>query len=1191
MSGIPLDVAGFGRAEAALADALTAARSSWRRRIVFEGVVRAAIVAAVILLAMVLVAVVFTPPTETLGTMRTVGWVGMIVSAAWWIGRPMVRTARPSALARYLEESHPEFQASVETAVDGSRIAPAERNSPALAQRLIERATGMLVASAHGTSIEAPRTRRALFQLLTLVVGVTVLVVLGPRDWRATLQAMASPWTPIEQFVPAHRLLVEPGNVTVPRGSAIDITVRANGFVPGDALLLTREEGATAWDAQPMLEDSAGVFSIRLFDLRESLTYRIEAGDAATTEMRITVTDLPAVQRLGSFLEYPSYTGLAPDSFPDQGDVAAVTGTRVTLQPQLTMPVGRATVRFDDGRELAMTLGDSLNPTVTFPVDHSGSYTIDLEAPDGTTVPGRVRWVVTALEDRAPVVRIMEPGRDTKPSNIEEVQVAAQADDDYGVRSLELRYSVNGGAEQVIPLASGLAPGSLTPRAVHTLFLEELSLQAGDLVAYYAAATDGAGNTAKSDIYFLEIRPFSRNYRQADQGDGGGGGGGGGGEAPADASRIQREIIVASFNLLRDSADADPAKFKEDLATVAVQQEKARDEARTLATQLVERQAAAVDSTFLDIAKALDSAGVVMEAASASLRASRPTEAVPHQQRSLQQLQRAEALYRDIELQLNQQGGGGGGGGGGGTAPEDLADLFELDTDKMRNQYEAVQRSGAAESEAAAAVDSSRERLRELARRLEQENARAERARDAMQQRMGAANAGAANAGAASGASGGTPGASGAAGGGSSAAAQRRLADEAEAEARRLERLSRDQANPELAAAAAEARQAADAMRRAAAGTSGEASSALESLREAGRRVGAGQESSARDQAQRLADRAAQLKTAQERLTEDAAGLSGQTGTARERASAKLEQEASQIAGAVRQLTDDVRQAARATQGADPGAARAMTEAANGLTEMQVAERIEYQPRLAGDTRIDSASANRFSREIGTAIGTASDRLRQAAGSVGSAPGRQQERALERARELVRDMQSLQDRMGGDSRSGASQGQGQAGQQGQGRQGEGQGQQGQGQGQGQGEQGQGQQGQGQAQGGQATGGRPGQGGDGDARQLSREVGRRSGAAEALRDQLREQGIGVPELDDAIATMRRLSRDGVIGDPVGRQTLLQDALKKLQQAEFQLWQRFDGANGSRPAIGDLSRVPPRYRQMVEEYYRAIGQGVR
>ena len=50
---------------------------------------------------------------------------------------------------------------------------------------------------------------------------------------------------------------------------------------------------------------------------------------------------------------------------------------------------------------------------------------------------------------------------------------------------------------------------------------------------------------------------------------------------------------------------------------------------------------------------------------------------------------------------------------------EDLADLFELELDKLKNQYETVQRG--AEQQADNQVDETLERLRELARRQEQE--------------------------------------------------------------------------------------------------------------------------------------------------------------------------------------------------------------------------------------------------------------------------------------------------------------------------------------------------------------------------------------------------------------------------------------------------------------------------------------
>ena len=66
-----------------------------------------------------------------------------------------------------------------------------------------------------------------------------------------------------------------------------------------------------------------------------------------------------------------------------------------------------------------------------------------------------------------------------------------------------------------------------------------------------------------------------------------------------------------------------------------------------------------------------------------------------------------------------QQQGGGGGGGGGGASAEELADLFELELDKLQNQYETVQRGE--QQQADEQVDELMERLKELARRQQQE--------------------------------------------------------------------------------------------------------------------------------------------------------------------------------------------------------------------------------------------------------------------------------------------------------------------------------------------------------------------------------------------------------------------------------------------------------------------------------------
>ena len=58
------------------------------------------------------------------------------------------------------------------------------------------------------------------------------------------------------------------------------------------------------------------------------------------------------------------------------------------------------------------------------------------------------QYTIDVLEDQAPTVSIAKPGRDTTASPIEEFAIEARADDDFGVRQLELVYSVNGGPEQ-----------------------------------------------------------------------------------------------------------------------------------------------------------------------------------------------------------------------------------------------------------------------------------------------------------------------------------------------------------------------------------------------------------------------------------------------------------------------------------------------------------------------------------------------------------------------------------------------------------------------------------------------------------------------------------------------------------------------------------------------------------------------
>src|SRR6185295_65889 len=167
-----------------------------------------------------------------------------------------------------------------------------------------------------------------------------------------------------------------------------------------------------------------------------------------------------------------------------------------------------------------------------------------------------------------------------------------KADDDFGVKQLQMFYSVNGGAEKTVNLFGG---GKTLPEvtASHTIYLEELGLKPGDFVSYYAKAGDNdavAGSkTASSDIYFVQIRPFKKDYKpqqsQAQQG----GGGGGQQQNVGDLSRQQREIVAATFNTVRDKAKTKADKYRENVVFLNLAQAKLRGQVEELVEKMQAR--------------------------------------------------------------------------------------------------------------------------------------------------------------------------------------------------------------------------------------------------------------------------------------------------------------------------------------------------------------------------------------------------------------------------------------------------------------------------------------------------------------------------------------------------------------------------------------------------------------------------
>ena len=223
-------------------------------------------------------------------------------------------------------------------------------------------------------------------------------------------------------------------------------------------------------------------------------------------------------------------------------------------------------------------------------------------------------YFIEAQKDAPPTVRITRPGRDAKVNPIEEVPVTVEAEDDFGLRGVELHYSVNGGPEKIVPLAQ--AKNQKTAGGATTLTLEDFKLTPGDVVSLYASARD-ARSSASTDMFFVLAEPFEREYTQSQQS-----GGGGGGDMTDDQGSIsgrQREIISATWNQLKTKVKS-PAAEAENAKFLAGMQSKLRDQADSLAKRMRSREVGASNPAFQSFAEEMDKAVQAMTAASEKLR-------------------------------------------------------------------------------------------------------------------------------------------------------------------------------------------------------------------------------------------------------------------------------------------------------------------------------------------------------------------------------------------------------------------------------------------------------------------------------------------------------------------------------------------------------------------------------------------
>lgn len=437
-------------------------------------------------------------------------------SIAYIVGSVLIFPAGDRYLAVKVERRYPSLKNRLITSLQLSQR-PEYRDGPEkeYLEALLYQ-THQQVSQIDPTAVLPKRTARVpTYAALVGLVLLGLLSMIWAQGAWQSFRRVVVPWAAFEPPT-LTKVMVEPQGAAVARGDAITLSAHTSGRPARSASLWFRLPGHK-WTAIPMLpaavseQEPVTDFVYQIGDVQQPLEYYVSAGDAQTAIHRISLLERPKIRRLGLRIHYPEYLGLAPlEPEPGNYTVEAPIGSRVEVTVETEGEIAAGAVRLVtaasvDPQSISLKVVSPTRATGSFDVRASGSYSVIVENATGLTQKEVAAYPLLAQPDNAPLVEVIEPGRDLVLADRASVPVVARARDDFGLRSLRAAVFVGEPNREAFESSEG-KPVSVT-QTPGTMVLDgslQIDLRAdarfarADKVTYVFYAEDRKGNRVHS---------------------------------------------------------------------------------------------------------------------------------------------------------------------------------------------------------------------------------------------------------------------------------------------------------------------------------------------------------------------------------------------------------------------------------------------------------------------------------------------------------------------------------------------------------------------------------------------------------------------------------------------------------------------------------------------------------------------
>jgi hypothetical protein len=461
-------------------------------------------------------------------------WKKLISPLRWWT---QPRTAFE------IESRFPELGQRIRTVVQYAGQSEAAIDSEGVKPSLVEALEEETEERASPLPLDRiVRWRRAYALSALALIPAVLLAIAALRspEWRIAIQRavlIERPYTTIE---------VKPGDVLVDQGENVAVVVELKGRPRKLVLVDTRPIGekGTPWKIKPGILITKGPITrleTKIEKVKDPLEYRVVADwKTESPTFAIRVRYPLAVKEFDVKVTAPAYTRLDPKTTKG-GDVQAVEGSVATFRINFDAEPSEAALELVDPAQKAPKKGEPAPGPTILPLKREGNalvatldltkdldYKVVARTADGRVLP-KNKYRIDVREDRAPRVVFDQPDEALEVHTIAEVRHRIRVDDDFGLTRAGIVFRFNDGEEKTLIAKDFPITDQQKPKTNATLeemlLIETLNATPLDSVTYYGFAEDnfpGGSRRTETDLRYIDLRAFKREYKLAEPGSGDG---------------------------------------------------------------------------------------------------------------------------------------------------------------------------------------------------------------------------------------------------------------------------------------------------------------------------------------------------------------------------------------------------------------------------------------------------------------------------------------------------------------------------------------------------------------------------------------------------------------------------------------------------------------------------------------------